>query len=118
MDIKHVAPQTRPPLLGLAVASLTFSCLGIFIGPLLGPFLSLFLLRFLVPFASLLLAFLGVVCGHLARRTIRRNPDFRGSGMALAGLIIGYVYLGIILTLIFIMMFLVFLPIIGAFLPS
>jgi DNA-directed RNA polymerase subunit RPC12/RpoP len=35
----------------------------------------------------------GIICGHLARGRIRRNPGLRGGGLALAGLIIGYLVL-------------------------
>lgn len=35
----------------------------------------------------------GIICGHLARSRIRRNPSLRGSDVALAGLIIGYAML-------------------------
>jgi hypothetical protein len=34
----------------------------------------------------------GIVCGHLARRDLRRNPALRGSRMALTGLIAGYFF--------------------------
>ncbi len=67
----------RRELSGLAVASLLLSCSSI----LLGPFGC-------VP---------GIVCGHLARRAIRRNPDRGGNGIALAGLIIGYVFFAFII---------------------
>ena len=43
------------------------------------------------------LAIGGVICGHLARGQIRRNPLLRGSGLALAGLIIGYASLALTL---------------------
>lgn len=32
----------------------------------------------------------GIICGHLARRTMRRDPSLKGAGLATAGLIIGY----------------------------
>lgn len=35
----------------------------------------------------------GIVCGHLARAHIRRDPSLRGKGMATAGLIISYSFL-------------------------
>ena len=35
----------------------------------------------------------GIICGHLAMSRIRRNPSLKGSGLATAGLIIGYVIL-------------------------
>lgn len=36
-----------------------------------------------------------VICGHLALRKIRKEPALGGRGLALAGLIIGYVVLGL-----------------------
>lgn len=35
----------------------------------------------------------GIICGHLAQSRIRRNPSLKGSGLASAGLIIGYLFL-------------------------
>lgn len=32
----------------------------------------------------------GIICGHLAKSRIRRNPGLKGNGLASAGLIIGY----------------------------
>jgi len=36
----------------------------------------------------------GIICGHLALRKIEKDASFRGRGLALAGLIIGYIFLG------------------------
>ena len=57
----------------MAVVSLVFGCLSIILGP----------------FGCLP----AIVCGHLARRNIRRNPNLYGRGIALAGLVIGYAFL-------------------------
>lgn len=35
----------------------------------------------------------GVICGHIARAKIRRDPALKGDGIALAGLVIGYLFL-------------------------
>jgi hypothetical protein len=35
----------------------------------------------------------GIICGHLAKSRIRRNPSLKGSGLATAGLLIGYSFL-------------------------
>jgi Domain of unknown function (DUF4190) len=35
----------------------------------------------------------GIICGHLAKSRIRRNPALKGSGLATAGLLIGYLLL-------------------------
>jgi len=56
---------------GLAIASLVFSLIG--------------------PFGCIP----AIICGHLALRKIEREPTIQGRGLALAGLIIGYVVLGL-----------------------
>ena len=56
---------------GLAIASVVLSGVSFIMG---GPFTA-------IP---------GVVCGHLARREIRRDPGLKGDELALAGLILGY----------------------------
>ena len=35
----------------------------------------------------------GIICGHLAKSRLRRNPSLKGSGLATAGLVIGYLFL-------------------------
>jgi Domain of unknown function (DUF4190) len=35
----------------------------------------------------------GIICGHLAKSRIRRNPALKGNGLATAGLVIGYMIL-------------------------
>jgi len=35
----------------------------------------------------------GIICGHLAKSRIRRNPSLKGNGLATAGLLIGYLIL-------------------------
>ncbi len=59
--------------------------------------------------ASLVLFFIGsftaipaIICGHLARREIRKNPNVRGHGLALAGLIVGYVFLSFFIIIVII----------------
>lgn len=37
----------------------------------------------------------GILCGHLARSRIRQNPFLQGDGLAKAGLIVGYLSLGV-----------------------
>ncbi|MHC4890286.1 MAG: DUF4190 domain-containing protein [Planctomycetota bacterium] len=56
---------------GLAIASLVFSLL--------------------VPFGCIP----AIVCGHIALRQIKKDSSVHGRGLALAGLIIGYVILGL-----------------------
>jgi len=60
---------------GLAIASLVFSV----VGPIT-----------CIP---------AIICGHLALRRIQKDPMLRGHGLALAGLVIGYVVLGLSLAL-------------------
>lgn len=44
----------------------------------------------------------GIICGHLAKAQMRRDTNLKGSGMATAGLVIGYVLLALnILGLVF-----------------
>ena len=48
-----------------------------------------------MPF-PILASVVAVVTGHLARAEIRRNPErLDGDGMAVAGLVLGYVMLGL-----------------------
>jgi hypothetical protein len=63
------APATN----GLAIASLVLSLLGLFF---------------------YITAIGGVICGHIARRQIREGTE-SGDGLALAGLIVGYIVLGV-----------------------
>jgi hypothetical protein len=58
---------------GLAIASLVLSILSIVLGPL-----------GCVP---------GIIFGHMARSKARRNSNPNNAGIALAGLIIGYIFL-------------------------
>jgi Domain of unknown function (DUF4190) len=59
-----------------------------------------------IPFLGAIAA---VVCGHIARGEIRRAPPgtMEGDGLALAGLILGYVHLALfVLALVILFMFL------------
>jgi hypothetical protein len=60
----------------LAIMALVFGGIGIF-----GFCCGLFLMS----------AVAGVVCGHLALSKIKANPELEGHGLALSGLIIGYI---------------------------
>jgi hypothetical protein len=64
----HAGPQNS----GLAITSLVLGCIGWLFPLVLGP--------------------AGVITGHLARGEIKRNPALKGGGMALAGLILGYIW--------------------------
>jgi hypothetical protein len=64
----------------LAIMALVFGGLG-----LLGFCCGLFLAA----------AVAGVVCGHLALSKIKANPELEGHGLALGGMIIGYVAIGV-----------------------
>ncbi len=50
-------------------------------------------------------AVVAVVCGHSARSEIRRAPpgSIEGDGMALAGLILGWAHLALLILLVFIL---------------
>lgn len=77
-------PQTPPPeggtrTNGFAVASLVCG-----------------IAAYVVFFASVILVILAVVFGHLARRQIRASGGVqRGNGLAMAGLILGYIGIGL-----------------------
>jgi hypothetical protein len=78
-----VAPQN-----GLALTSMVLGIVSIVLG--------------LFMFIGIVTAIPGVICGHIARRQIRESPLPQvGSGMAIAGLIMGY--LCIILTVIMVL---------------
>jgi hypothetical protein len=62
-------PKQEP----LATASIILACLGF----MLGPFTA-------VP---------AIICGHMAKNKIQKNTELSGSGLATAGLIVGYVFL-------------------------
>ncbi len=72
---------------GTAIASLIFGIVAWFGLPIIG-------------------ALVAVICGHIARGEIRRMPPgtIEGDGMAIAGLILGYLQLvlGLLLVLLFI----------------
>ena len=60
----------------LAIVSIVFAVLGIF-------------LTWVIPFLSQIIA---IITGHVARSQIRKSEEVQeGDGMALAGLIIGYI---------------------------
>jgi hypothetical protein len=71
MDSLTNSPKSKYSI--LAVVSLSLSCLSIIIGPL-----------GYIP---------GIIFGHAARSECKVNPELMGSGVALAGLIIGYIFL-------------------------
>jgi peptidyl-prolyl cis-trans isomerase B (cyclophilin B) len=50
----------------------------------------------------------GVILGHLALAEIKKNPHLQGKGMAIAGLIVGYIM--ILLNVIVIVIYLTMLP--------
>lgn len=63
-------------MVGVAVASLILGIAGMLLGPLGA-----------IP---------AVICGHIARSRIKQNQDvLTGNGMALAGLILGYIQIGV-----------------------
>jgi len=64
---------------GTAIASLVTGIMG-----LINPFFSIF---FWLP---------TLICGHMARAKIKREPNQSGAGLALAGIILGYIQLFIV----------------------
>ena len=65
------APAARPTS-ALAITSLVSGILGWTLLPFLG-------------------SIAAVICGHMARAEIRRDPNLDGDGMAVAGLVLGWV---------------------------
>ncbi len=68
-----------PPTSGFAIASLICSIVSWFLAPFIG-------------------GVLAVIFGHIARQEIRRSQGWkRGNGLALAGLVIGYIHIAVAL---------------------
>ncbi len=86
-------PPQRNTTSSLAIVSLVFGVLA----------------WVMLPFVGALVA---VICGHLARGEIRRAPvdqRLEGDGMAVAGLVLGYVQLTLsVLLVVFVIVMLVF----------
>ena len=76
MPVNFVPPRKSEPL---AVASLICS-IAAFCG---------FCCWFFI-----IAAIAGIVCGHIALSRIKANPELEGHGLAMAGLIIGYIAVG------------------------
>jgi len=71
-------PVGVPQTSGFAIASLICSIAGWFLVPFIG-------------------GVLGVIFGHIARREIRQSQGWKsGDGLALAGLIIGYIHITLV----------------------
>ncbi len=77
--------STYPRTSGTAVASLVFGVLSWIVLPFIG-------------------AILAVVLGHSARSEIRRSPPgtIEGDGMALAGLLLGWAHLFVVVACVFV----------------
>lgn len=73
-------PPAPPKTSGLAIASLALSVTSLLIGPL-----------GFIP---------GIICGHIAKAKIAKNPNLGGKGLALAGMIIGYIFAGLFILII------------------
>ena len=86
--------RTAPPTDGLALASLICSIAGL-------AFMSCY-------FAGIPFSIAGVICGHLCRNRLVAQGNNTSAGLALAGLIIGYVGVGL-----FAIVVLAFLALIG-----
>ena len=75
--------RAGPSTSSLAVVSLVFGVLGWCVLPFIGPIVA-------------------IICGHLARAEIRRasvDNRMEGDGMAVGGLVLGYLQLGVWLLL-------------------
>jgi hypothetical protein len=87
-------PDSRavPATSSLAVVSLVFGILSWCLLPFIG-------------------AIVAIVCGHMARNEIRRAPAgaMEGDGMAIAGLVLGYVHVVLVVLAIVILLGILFL---------
>jgi thiol:disulfide interchange protein len=86
-------PAYRVPITSsLAVVSLIFGILSWCLLPFIG-------------------AIVAIVCGHMARSEIRRAPasSMEGDGMAIAGLVLGYVHIVLALLIVAIVIGVLFL---------
>lgn len=94
VDLRRPVPyQPQYPQQMIAVHSRTNGLAGASLGFGIG--------QFLLPILGAMIA---VVCGHVARAQIRRNGE-QGDGLALAGLVLGY--LGILIPLLLVVLGLV-----------
>ena len=84
-----------PPTNGLAIASLVCSIAGV---------------------ATCVSAPVGAVLGHVARRQIRERGE-AGDGLALAGIIVGWILTGLLVAYLLVMAVIVLLGMSGAFGP-
>jgi hypothetical protein len=87
-------PDSRvvPTTSSLAVVSLVFGILSWCLLPFIG-------------------AIVAIICGHMARNEIRRAPAgaMEGDGMAIAGLVLGYVHVALVVLAIAIVLGILFL---------
>jgi len=89
-----VAAPSVQPTSGLAIASLVAGLLAWISSPLM---------VFAIP--TPLAAIVAIVCGHMARSEIRRNPNIQGNGMAIAGLVLGWAIVAcFVLLVVFVLM--------------
>lgn len=73
-----VSPPVATPQTGTTPKTNTLAIISLVTG-ILGPFCCLFL------------TIAAIVCGHIARSQIKKNPLETGNGLAVAGLILGYI---------------------------
>jgi hypothetical protein len=88
VDLRRPVPYQPQYPQQIAISSRTNSLAGVSLGFGIG--------QFMIPILGALIA---VVCGHIARAQIRRNGE-QGDGMAVAGLVLGYLGISIPLLLI------------------
>lgn len=80
-------PRNTSATSPFAIASLSCAILGIFTGLFCTPLI-------------FLLSIVAIILGHIARAEIRKNPSIQGAGLALAGLITGYIGLALSILLV------------------
>jgi len=87
-SVENISTPSRTS--GLAIASLILSTLSVVLGPF-----------GFIP---------GIICGHLARSEMKKDPSIQGTGLAQAGLIVGYIFLGFFALLIPLIIIYIMIP--------
>jgi len=77
-----IQPQQAPQTDGFAITSMVLGIIAV-----------------ITCYFGIILGTVAVVFGHLSIKKIRKNPNLGGKGMAIAGLVCGYI--GIAITLVF-----------------
>ena len=99
MDNEVMTQGPVPRSSALAICSLVFGILSV-----------------AIIWLGILFSIPAIVCGHVARSQIKKNPKYlTGDGLALAGLIMGYISLGLVILFIMVIVVVSVLEAAGTF---